>query len=366
MLVSLLGACAPFATPTPIPLATFTPVAETQRPIETPSGATSAPVFTPTRSLATPVPNTAETARGKFVFTPGDGSLWLYTLESRELRNVFKPSATTYADAPSFSPDGSEILYVLSTLDAQNRGHDSLRVLRVDGAGERVVLEPSDARVSFISATYSHDGEGIYFTANVPLPDGARRYDIQRIPAQGGMPQTLIENARQPTLSPDGKRMAFIRFNAQTITAALWLADSDGTNARLLLADDVFLIINAPRFSPDGQTILFAASGPNLKPLPEMASRSQCAPQIFCAFAAPALAATDGLPWDLWTVTADGKKFARLTNVGADSPYPAWSRDGSHIAFMDPTGLYFLNLETHTITQLNKNGAHGVFDWWEP
>ena len=73
-----------------------------------------------------------------------------------------------------------------------------------------------------------------------------------------------------------------------------------------------------------------------------------------------------GLPWEFWTVTVDGKKFARLTNIAADSPSPAWSRDGTQIAYMDVMGLYLFDVTTRAVTQLSRSGGHGVMDWWNP
>jgi Tol biopolymer transport system component len=73
----------------------------------------------------------------------------------------------------------------------------------------------------------------------------------------------------------------------------------------------------------------------------------------------------DGLPWDLWTVTREGSHFTRLTNVGADSPWPVWSRDGRSIAFFDTSGQYLLDVPSRVVSQLNRNGGHGGFDWWQ-
>jgi Tol biopolymer transport system component len=173
-----------------------------------------------------------------------------------------------------------------------------------------------------------------------------------------------MQDARMSAESPDGKRIAFMRFNFDTFSASLWVSDIDGQNAKNIMNDDVFLIISAPRWSPDGTQILFAASGPNTRPLPGIDSLRTCEPVILCFFAKPAYA--DGLPWDLWTVTPDGSKFARLTEIGADSPSYAWSADGQQIAIFDTSGQYLLDVATKVVSQLNRNGGHGAFDWQQP
>jgi hypothetical protein len=128
--------------------------------------------------------------------------------------------------------------------------------------------------------------------------------------------------------------------------------------------DDVFIMLSAPQFSPDGSQILFAASGPNTRPLPGISMRTPaCSPPLLCLLAQPAHA--DGLPWDLWTVTPDGSKFARLTEIGADSPWPSWSRDSQQVAFMDTSGQYVVDLAQRRLSQIARHGGHGVFDWWQ-
>ncbi len=134
----------------------------------------------------------------------------------------------------------------------------------------------------------------------------------------------------------------------------------------MLVADKVFQSVLAPRFSPDGRWVLFAASGPPSHPLPGalQLQRQGCQPVLFCAVAQPVYA--DGLPWDLWLVSVDGKHFQQLTNVGFDSPWPAWSRDGKYIAIFETTGFYVLDVARRLLSQWQPQGGHGAMDWWAP
>jgi Tol biopolymer transport system component len=74
-------------------------------------------------------------------------------------------------------------------------------------------------------------------------------------------------------------------------------------------------------------------------------------------------ASAHGLPWDLWLVNLDGTKFERLTQIGADSPYPTWSPDGKFVAFMDFTGMYVVNRQSKEGYLISMNGGHGALDW---
>ncbi len=319
-------------------------------------------------SLLDGTPGAMVEVAGKFVFAPGDGSIWVQDPANGKPQPVIKPTPELFADAPSWSPDGKTFVYVRSSLTAQGTAQNAIYRANADGSNIEPVALPPNNKTAFNWPHYSFDGKWIYYTASFPVPPNKQDSEIQRVAAGGGEPQTLVQDARMSTESPDGKSIAFIRFNFDTFTGGLWIADSDGQNARPLLNDDVFIMIAAPQFSPDGSQILFAASGPNTRPLPGVSMRlrertRECAPQLLCWFAKPAYA--DGLPWDLWTVTPDGSKFTRLTEIGADSPWPAWSHDGKQVAFFDTSGQYLVDIPNKVVSQITRNGGHGVFGWWQ-
>jgi Tol biopolymer transport system component len=303
---------------------------------------------------------------GKFIFAPGDGSIWLQDAATGKANPIIKPSTETFADAPSFAPDGNSFVYVRSNLNAQGVAQTAIYRARIDGSRIEPVVTPTDAKTTVNWPHYSWDGKWIYYTAAFPTPPNKQTSTIQRVPVDGGPAQTLIQNARMSTEAPDGKTIAFIRFNFDTFTAGLWVAKLDGSDERELLNDQVFVLISEPRYAPDGSQILFTASGPNTRPLPGIQSfrAPACSPPLLCWSAQTAHA--DGLPWDLWLVTPDGAKFTRVTQVGADSPSPAWSRDSKQIAFFDTSGQYLVDLATKALAQISKNGGHGIFGWWQP
>jgi Tol biopolymer transport system component len=312
----------------------------------------------------TPAPPPSVT--GKFIFAPGDGSIWLQDPANGKAKPVIKPSPELFADAPSFAPDGNSFVYVRSSLNAQGIAQNAIYRANLDGSQNEPVALPPDNKTAYNWPHYSWDGKWIYYTSSFPVPPNKQESVIQRMPVGGGEAQTIVRNARMSTEAPDGKTIAFIRFNFDTFTAGLWTANIDGSNEREILNDEVFILISAPQYAPDGKEILFAASGPNTRPLPGVQSfhAPTCFPQLLCRLAKPVYA--DGLPWDLWTVTPDGNKFTRITQVGADSPWPAWSRDSTQIAFFDTSGQYLVDVTTRALSQISKNGGHGVFGWWQP
>jgi Tol biopolymer transport system component len=353
----LLAACG--ASPTATPL---TPPTPTEAPI--PSG--PVPTAIP-QSPLTPIPSGGSAALppglgGKLVFAPGDGSIWVQDSITSTPRVLVKGSADVFAQAPAFSPDGSQVVFEQDALNARAPLPTSILLVGTDGKNQQVLVKAPDAPTAFDWPTFSPDGKWIYYTVL-----GAKGVtEVDRVAVQGGAPEKALDDARQGLLSPDGKELAFMRFNQNRFTTSLWIADGDGHNPRLLLNENAFLAIMAPRFSPDGKWILFSASGPPRTPLHalDLSPNRECEPLILCMFAQPAYA--DGLPWDLWIISVDGQRAQQLTNVGADSPWPAWSRDGKYVAFMDTSGMYAVDVARHNIIQISQNQGHGVLDWWMP
>jgi Tol biopolymer transport system component len=117
----------------------------------------------------------------------------------------------------------------------------------------------------------------------------------------------------QPSLSPDGTSVVFVRF--QNGLSRLWTMDADGSNATALsTGSDSDVPESLPRFSPDGHTILFNSS---------RTGTSQ-----------------------LWQMPATGGAAVQLTHETSGAYDGSWSADGSSTFFV--AGLDF-----HTIREIS-------------
>jgi dipeptidyl aminopeptidase/acylaminoacyl peptidase/CubicO group peptidase (beta-lactamase class C family) len=101
---------------------------------------------------------------------------------------------------PALSPDGSQVAYVLRTLDAENdRNVDELWLVATHGgAARRLTSGPSDG-----SPTWSPDGARLAFL---------REGQVHVLAADGGEPEQITElplGAGAPVWSPHGDRLAF-------------------------------------------------------------------------------------------------------------------------------------------------------------
>ncbi len=333
-----------------------------------PPSATTA--STPAVALtSSPVPSTPNS--GQFVFASGDGTILLRDGATLQTKPILKTIGKEIYDTPSFSPDGSQIVFVAHILDASTPSNE-IGVMNVDGTNVRALFKPAAHTKIFPTyPRYTPDGTAIYFsTVMIGASTQDQKFQVVRGAATGGDWKVIVDNGHQPALSKDGTRLTFTRPNLQTFTSSLWLANADGTNPQQLLADDVFVGVSGQRFSPDGKWITFAASGPPQKKLPSARLRPSAREPSDCAvgwwmvcFVSRAHA--NGLPWDIWLVSVDGKNFKQLTKLGLDSPWPAFSKDGRYVAFISTSGLFVYDRETNQVITLIKEGGHGVMDWFQ-
>jgi Tol biopolymer transport system component len=357
-LMAVVAACgAPSAAPTPVP---------------SPAGSQPAlpPATFPRPQVQgiEPTPNGGLNLKGRFVFAQGDGSLMVEDAGSNNPRVVFKASAELYGDTPVFSPDRKEIAFSAISFTKDGAVLQDIRVMNADGSNMRTVATPEQPKITYGFPAWSPDGKSLYITQSYSVPPASQHDEIDLVSAAGGALKKVFENAREASISPDGKMMVYSQLDLATYSSSLWAANISGSNPKQVLPTGVFAAIIGARFSPDSQSIVFAESGPANKKLPgayafeSPSEESPCAVSlVFVCLVERAEA--HGLPWDLWLVNLDGSKFTRLTNIGADSPVPAWSADGKQIAFFDATGIYVLDLATTKIHQVSDSRGYGGFDW---
>ncbi len=360
-LFGALAACGNF--PTPPPGLGATPASA---PRATPAGTITISV--------TPVPANVVATRaaglpGKFVFARGNGTILIQDATGANLRPLVASNGDTLAEFPAFSPDGKQVAYSYNYFDKDGNVVQDLHVINTDGSNPHSVAVPDQVKITYSFPAWSPDGKDIFFTQAYAIPPSSEYAEIDRVSANGGALKTVLKDARLAAISPDGKKIAFRRFDFKIFASSLWIANIDGTGEKQLVDQETFFDIFAARFSPDSTSLVFAGSGEPKKKLPGIALMPAPANDGNCAIGVGALCLVEradahGLPSDLWLVNLDGTQFERVTHVGSDSPYPAWSADGTRIAFLSEIGTFLVDRQNKTFSQVTSDGGYGGFDWY--
>src|SRR3954469_11620043 len=242
---------------------------------------------------------------------------------------------------PRFSPDGSTVAYVVTTVDQkQNRRRSEIYAVPVDGSRPPRAL--TTAPQSSNSPRWSPDGQAIAFLSARPMPGDAAtdtpRPQVWLLPLAGGEPRrvtNLLNGVSAFQWSPDGTRLVVVGRSGPSDTAKspsdvrhyahanykfndsgwfddkrthLWIVGaSGGAPAQITSGDD--WNDSDPQWSPDGRTIAFVSD------------RSGKAFDM-------------GHNTDVWTIDANGGALIRISDHPSGDNSPRWSPDGKTIAFL--------------------------------
>lgn len=193
---------------------------------------------------------------------PGSNGLYVMDANGENRRRVLNPGNDLVED-PVFSPDGSRIAFIRDAGDTVDS--PELHVINLDGSNERVLTQ----RLGDGSPAWSPDGSRIAFERDSTLA----RTGIWTIGADGQVETQITSQAANPgqardsdpDWSPDGSRIA-LRAQVPGENGDIHVMDADGRNRTRLTSDP--LDERDPAFSPDGSRIAFTRAEPPPPPEP--------------------------------------------------------------------------------------------------
>ena len=163
---------------------------------------------------------------------------------------ITRLTSTGKANQAVISPDGKYVVHV-----AGEDGQQSLRVRQVNTNSDVQIVPPAEVR--YTGLTFSRDGDFIYYVVserNNPLAT------LHQVPVLGGTSRKLISNVGSAvTFSPDGKRLAFIRYFVEQGEQVLMVANADGGGEQKLAVRKFPNFFRSVSWSPDGKTIACGA-----------------------------------------------------------------------------------------------------------
>jgi serine/threonine protein kinase len=230
----------------------------------------SAPAASATQQTAAIPPPTIPARRSRSIaLLAALAVLVLLTAAGFALRSLLATKAprpfTNYSITPAttsgktlrtaISPDGKFLLMAM-----RDNGLDSLWLRNIPTGSDTQVVPPANEPI--VSLSFSPDGNYLYFRQ---AGDKSSLFHLLfRAPVLGGTPKLLVRDVdAQPTFSPDGQRMVYVRCNNPEANKCRWFsANPEGSGEQLLLirpgATPQWL-----SWAPDGKHIAFTlGSGP--------------------------------------------------------------------------------------------------------
>jgi TolB protein len=296
---SLEAVLPPAATDTALPMAsaglTLTPTPNSTLPPTETATSTPVPTLTPTEtSVPTPEPTLPPTETpapqggDRIAFASNrDGNYELYVMEpdgSNQQRLTQTPAEEWH---PDWSPDGTRLVFQCASAD----GGSNVCMVHADGSG-----------YAPITAIWVMEADG----SN----------------------ETKVVEGRDPSWSPDGTRLAFMRHDGGGFQ--IWTASPDGANVKKLTDgnhDHMY-----PTWSPDGRLLAFE-------------------------YDHNSVAILDAVGTD-----ASGGSLRIVSDKGSWNL--SWSPDGQKLVIAPPgEGLWLVEVDGSGMTQIVDDGSHPS---WQP
>jgi TolB protein len=196
--------------------------------------------------------STATTGAGVFVVNR-DGTGLRAVVPVRDGRDCY---------SPSWSPDGARLAFIENRLPQPGgRPTCSIAVVNVDGSGHAVLWKlPQDwSREKGAVARWSPDGSHLAYSFGMDVGEGARCISLITIvpharPAARQLPTGDEHAGYWWRWSPDGKSIAFVRWNGKT--SRLYALQTASGLIRDLTSS-AFEVVHFLTWSPDGTHIAF-------------------------------------------------------------------------------------------------------------
>ncbi|UCF61202.1 MAG: PD40 domain-containing protein [Anaerolineaceae bacterium] len=350
VILILLAGCGG-AEPTPVPtqqIDTLVPSTPTISPTETQVQATTqTPELT-----ATSLPQLTLTGAGGGVIAfsstrDGNEEIYVMNADGSDQRRLTNDPA--YDHLPNWSPDGARIVFT-----TDRRGDFETYVMNTDGSdatslggGGWSIWSTDGSQIAFLSW---RGGDSEIHVMPAPEPYSS----------ESGDGQWLTNNNAgdwEPAWSPDGSQIAFV--SNRDGNAEIYLMNADGSDQKRLTYNQTDEW--APAWSPDGTQLAFISDREDPNPL-------RCQP--YCNYEIYVLNLQDALQ----SRYAD---WQRLTNNNAVDNLPAWSPDGTRLAFFsDRDGdaeIYVMDVaaalqgaDDVEVQQLTDNNFDDFSPAWRP
>ena len=272
-------------------------------------------------------------------------------------------------DRCTVSPDGSSIVFSREAGQySKAYGTSNLYSIKSDGTA---IVQLTNSSTLRTSPWFSPDGQSLLYLSSSPPDFESNLFVLDK---NGHNPRQLTfcgGPIARPSYSPDGKKIIFVRPTTHRLYSMggmiwdnwdLWEVNADSTNLHQLTFGH-FYNVNAPYFSPDGTSIIFAGEArddiksqhsiyicdvqidqnvANLRKLPLPPPPENTGfdgdPSIspdgaMIAFISLRNNQTSPFSYDIWLAKSDGSGLRQLTDAHDRLSDPIFASDGKSIYY---------------------------------
>jgi Tol biopolymer transport system component len=279
-----------------------------------------------------------------------------------EIKTIFTTTGDAWVYYMTVSPDGKQLIMSYAPPSGGPvLPSRALYTMPLDGTTlPQPLFQPPTPDDHYIHVEWSPDGRYIYYVhynnkdraQGEPYPS----YELFRMEYPDGQPEKIADKAFWPRISSDSTKLVYVSLDPVSGTNELFMANTDGSDPKKITLSGPSIpgIIDAPVFSPDGNSILFSA------PPPPQAYQ----PSWLDTLMSVQIAKAHAIPSDWWSVPVTGGEITRLTQIQTINLFASISPDKSRIASVSGEGLFVMGWDGSNITQLLFNpGISGTVSW---
>jgi hypothetical protein len=271
----------------------------------------------------------------------------------RESTLIRFDDGATVLDA-ALSPDGTRIAFIRLTPPPMDENADfgtDVYIASRDGSDPKPLVQRKSNSEFMETPLWLPSGLEVAYTIVTFDADGNTDKRIEAVNVTTGRRRRLVQDADQPALLPDGRRLVVRLDDLRTGRSGETPVTVDLETGRV---DDLpgyqmlFVYIGSFVASPDGRRIAFSAADPSLK-----------APGSGSVRGASAPSAAHPILQDVWLMDLDGSNLTRIADLAVHAPSLTWSADGVFIYAMAPAGFWRIEARTGAIKKMGPGLANG-------